>query len=198
MIRHINDRLDCLESRAPAIPASTIRFWRAAAAGTASTATAVVRRVNDAVSDIVSAGTTAGNTALGQARSSVERSNDFVGNRAAEATGQIRSSVERSAAFVGNRVAEATGQVRSSVERSADFVGDRVSEATGQAARQASDAVEALNDEISAAIDDAAVAVDPDRPLSEMTKAELYDLAQEREIEGRSTMSKRQLVAALS
>lgn len=39
---------------------------------------------------------------------------------------------------------------------------------------------------------------DPDyRPYEERTKAELYDLAQERNIEGRSTMSKKQLIAAL-
>lgn len=74
-------------------------------------------------------------------------------------------------------------------------------------ARRAEEKVEDLADEVSESVSDAAEYVsesaedlldEPDRrTYEERTKEELYELAAERDIEGRSTMTKDELIAAL-
>lgn len=80
-----------------------------------------------------------------------------------------------------------------SLRRNAETVARRVKAAatmTGEAAESAADAAKDTGDKVTAA----RTKVD----LREHTKAELYELASQRDIEGRSSMSKDELVDALS
>ena len=123
-----------------------------------------------------------------------------------------RTSVERSAetatlagsrlAAVGETLARANiraaktviGQTRSAIDRTIDFTGDRIAEVRGQASAQASAAASATN----TALVDATEQVASIKPLSALTKAELYEMAQAADLAGRGEMTKRQLVDALS
>ena len=127
-----------------------------------------------------------------------------------------RTSVERSAetatlagsrlAAVGETLARANiraaktmiGQTRSAIDRTIDFTGDRIAEVRGQASAQASAAASATNTALVDAVDDATEQVASIKPLSALTKAELYEMAQAADLAGRGEMTKRQLVDALS
>lgn len=89
-----------------------------------------------------------------------------------------------------------TGQARSAAGRATSAVKSSVSTTTGQARAQAGKTVDSVTDEVEGALDDAKVASDPDK-YADMTKAELYDRATELDIEGRSGMTKAELVGAL-
>lgn len=101
------------------------------------------------------------------------------------------------------------GTVRWVTGRTVDTAVVGAKTAAGQAKAQAGSVVDTMTDEAQAVADemvdlaeqtteavaDAAEAMAPD--YDEMTKAELYDLAQDRDLDGRSTMNKAQLVKAL-
>ena len=94
------------------------------------------------------------------------------------------------------------GQARSAVERTSKVAETTVKQTVGQAKRQAGATAAASRDATGELLDDAAAAVDPDASprgiaYENWTKSDLYDRAQELNIDGRSSMSKRQLIAAL-
>ncbi len=94
------------------------------------------------------------------------------------------------------------GQARSAVERTSSTARRTSKETIGQARAQTKRTGAAAQTATTALLDDAARAIDPDgdgRPasLQDWSKAELYERAQELEIEGRSSMSKPELVRAL-
>lgn len=93
------------------------------------------------------------------------------------------------------------GQARSAVDRSARQVRSGVNEVRGQTLAQVDRVASVAEREAESALDDAhdAMAPEPtDRDgLQLLTKQELYDRAQDLEIEGRSSMSKDELVDAI-
>ena len=111
-------------------------------------------------------------------------------------SGQARSAATRAATAVRTGVAETTGQARAATTRAATTVRDGVAETTGQAKAQAKKSVGSVSDEVEGALDDAKLATDPD-DYAEMTKSELYDRAAKLDIEGRSGMTKAELIGAL-
>lgn len=199
-ITSINDawteRLDELEEQLPSIPSKTLAVTRSS-----------VRRVNDVVEATASSlrsrvaavgddASTAVATTTGQARAAAKRSSATIESGVKQTTGQARSAVTKSADAVKRGVNETTGQARANLQRSTDAVTKGVAETTGQAKAQARRTVESAADELEGALDDAKVATDPD-DYTTWSKAELYDRAQELDIEGRSGMSKAELIGAL-
>ena len=93
----------------------------------------------------------------------------------------------------------ATGQARSAVSRTIETARNGVSEVVGQTKAQAERTVDAVEDAAQETIERADDVVDSisDAALEELTKDELYDLAQEADVPGRSSMSKDELVDAL-
>jgi cell division septum initiation protein DivIVA len=92
------------------------------------------------------------------------------------------------------------GQARSATERTVDAVGANTREVVGQARAQTGRVADQAQDSVEQLLDDATAAVETDkRParLEDLTKAELYERAQARDISGRATMSKPQLIRAL-
>lgn len=131
-------------------------------------------------------------------RASVRRTNDVMTS--------VVSDVARRVDHVVNTartgVATTTGQARSAVERTTDMTQNTMRETIGQARAQTSRTADEAARAAGALFDDAAVAIDPDAPprgvaYEEWTKADLYERAQQLEIDGRSLMSKPELIAAL-
>ncbi len=155
--------------------------------------TGQARAAVDKTTDTVKKGVT---QTTGQARAAVDKTSDAVKRGVSETTGQARAAVESTTDAVRKGVAETTGQARTNVERSVGTVKKGVSETTGQVAAQAERTVESAKDEIEGALDDAKVATEPD-DLAEWSKADLYERAQELDIEGRSGMTKAELIGAI-
>ncbi len=95
------------------------------------------------------------------------------------------------------------GQARSATARTVTAAGANTREVVGQARAQTARVADQAQTSVESLLDDATAAVEPDerskRParLEDLTKAELYDRAQDRDIAGRATMSKPQLIKAL-
>ncbi|MBT8144426.1 MAG: Rho termination factor N-terminal domain-containing protein [Gammaproteobacteria bacterium] len=102
-------------------------------------------------------------------------------NRLQETAGGI---VQRGRDVTENATSQAKAKARSSVRTAADYTEDKLD--------QAADVTEELADKAEDALDE------PDyRAYEERTYEELYELASERDIAGRSTMNKAELIAAL-
>jgi len=94
------------------------------------------------------------------------------------------------------------GQARSAVERTSSTAQRTSKQTVGQARAQAKITGKAARRSATALLDDATRAIEPDgdgktAALDGWTKADLYERAQELDIDGRSSMSKRELVRAL-
>jgi hypothetical protein len=122
-------------------------------------------------------------------RATVRRTNDIVVSVVSDVARRMDRVVNT--ARIGARTT--TGQARSAVERTSKMAeARRQASATGAAGRAATADL----------LDDATATIDPDASprgiaYEQWTKSDLYDRAQELDIEGRSGMSKRQLIAAL-
>lgn len=99
----------------------------------------------------------------------------------------------------GSSVGASTTAVRSTVQRNlrvvgrqADRTGERLEDRTEDAARKVAQAADTAVAETMAT-----GASEPDRPYEKWRKGELYERAQDLDIEGRSGMSKAELVRAL-
>jgi hypothetical protein len=101
----------------------------------------------------------------------------------------------------GDAVNTSVGQTRSAIDRTATVVRRNTNEAVGQARAQTKRSGQAAERGAVALLDDAARGVEPGNgtpaALDEWTKADLYDRAQELDIQGRSTMDKRELIDAI-
>ncbi len=173
-------RLDDLERALPPIPAKSVAFGRATVRRTNDVVTAVVSDVARRMDRVVTTARSGATTTTGQARSAVERTTEVGRRTMNETVGQARSGAKRTGKKAKTTMKETAGQARSQTARSADA---------------AATATEEL-------LDDATKAVDPNSApqgvaYEEWTKSALYDRAQELDIDGRSTMSKQQLIKAL-
>jgi hypothetical protein len=141
--------------------------------------------------------------------SPVDRAGDLVGavaDRAARTVSDIATDVGRRVrpvvSTIGNAWSTTVGQTRSAADRAGAAVAGSTREVTGQAAAQARRSSRAARTAGTALVDDAVRAVDaepsgPPAALERRTKDELYAMAQDEDIPGRSSMSKDELVAAL-
>jgi hypothetical protein len=131
-------------------------------------------------------------------RATVRRTNDVVTSVVADVARRVDTVV--TTARTGAKTT--TGQAKSAVKRTAKVAETTGKQTVGQAKRQAAETASATRRATGELLDDATATIDPaSRPrgvgYEEWTKADLYERAQELDIDGRSTMSKPELVAAL-
>jgi hypothetical protein len=192
----VTERLDSLEQSLPEIPSKAVAATRAS-----------VRRVNDAVgaaaSSVWSRAEDVGDetgaataTTTGQARAAAARSATTIERGVKQTTGQARAAAERTVDSVSRGVKETAGQARSNATKASEVVRRSVAETRGQARAQARRTADAVGDNVEGALDDAKVSVDPS-DLSQWSKSELYERAQELDIDGRSSMSKAELISGI-
>ncbi len=130
--------------------------------------------------------------ALAASRASARRVNDIV----ATAASSIMNRFDNVADDTSTAARTTSGQARSAASRAATAVRTGVAETSGQARAQVKKTVDSVSGEVEGALDDAKVATDPD-DLTEMTKSELYERATKLDVDGRSGMTKAELVGAL-
>lgn len=135
---------------------------------------------------------------LALGRASARRANDVVVSVVSDVARRVDTVVNTGR--TGARTT--TGQARSAVRRTSMVARTTAKQTIGQAKRQASATGAASRTAAGELLDDATAAIDPDASprgiaYEDWTKSELYERAQELDIEGRSSMSKRQLIAAL-
>lgn len=131
-------------------------------------------------------------------RATVRRTNDVV----TSVVSDVARRMDRVVTTARTGAKTTAGQARSAVERTSQVAQTTAKQTVGQARAQGSRTVDAAASATTGLLDDATATVDPDAAprgiaYEEWTKAELYDRAQELDLEGRSTMSKPELVAAL-
>jgi len=176
----LTQRLDQIESRLPPLSAKSFALGRA-----------TVRRGNDVVVSVVSDVARRVDTVVATARTGAKTT-----------TGQAKSSASRTAKVAESTAKQTAGQAKSAVSRTAKVAESTAKQTTGQAKRQARATADAAHDAANELVDDATISVDPDAhprgvAYEEWTKSDLYDRAQELDLEGRSTMSKPELISAL-
>ena len=154
-------------------------FNKAVAGASVDTARTVAGAVGDGLTNAFHIARDTGATVVGQAQSATERTVGQASNGAKQVAGQARAAGSRTVGQASKGVKEVTGQARAQGERANEQL-DRVTERTAERA-----------------ID----AVDPSpssgTPYEQWSKAELYERAQELDLDGRSSMSKQQLIKAL-
>lgn len=172
----VNQRLDKIEARLPKLPATIFRLQRSIGERVFSTTTDIANTLSRSLGRTGNTGETAAKTVFGTARWSA--------SKAAEETA------------TGVRRVVGQGKAQSKITR------ERVSREASRVARKAGEAVTDARDTVVDAIDAAEdVVSDTDdtagKAYEAWTKGELYERAQELDLDGRSTMSKKQLITAL-
>lgn len=126
--------------------------------------------------------------------------------RMIDTSGAVVSTIARQVeTFLGTASTSAktvVGQTRSGAQRTVKTAADASKQAVGQARAEMAQTVDAGVDATERLLDAGTRAVDPDVPSAglayeQWTKAQLYDRAQELDVDGRSSMSKKQLIVAL-
>lgn len=136
--------------------------------------------------------------AIGLSRATARR----VNATAADVANDVGRQLGLLSSTADDALSTSVGQARSAVERTSKTARRTSKEAVGQARAQGRRTGEAAEQSATALLDDATRAMEPegdDKPaaLDDWTKAELYEQAQELDIDGRSTMSKRELIRAI-
>lgn len=121
------------------------------------------------------------------------------------ATAVIGEVTERAGTIVDSTstaVQTVAGQARSAAERAARQTCSGIRQVRGQTGAQARQVGDTVHREVEAAATDAENSMAPDpngrRELQSLTKSDLYDRAQDLDIDGRSSMTKEQLVDAIA
>jgi hypothetical protein len=103
------------------------------------------------------------------------------------------------ASFVAGRTV--VGQTRAAIDRTVTSTQRGVAEVSGQVEAQGAAVADTIDHEANRVVDRAIDVVDstppPGTPYESWTREQLYQRAQELDIEGRSSMSKQQLIRAL-
>jgi cell division septum initiation protein DivIVA len=155
------------------------QFNKAMVGASVDTARSVVSVLGEGMTTAFYIFRDAGSTVAGQAESASKRTANEASNGAKQVVGQARSAAGRTADQASKGAKEVTGQVRAQGQRA----GDRLDRVADRTTKRAIDAVDQ--------------SPSSGTPYEQWSKADLYERAQELDIDGRSTMSKTQLIKAL-
>ena len=114
---------------------------------------------------------------------------------AMQMVGMGTRKAREAADYAGDRASDAAAYARDKADDARNYAREKA----GDALDAADDAVESASETAEDMIERAESAIDDAdrRPYEERTYEELYELAQERDIDGRSTMNKDELIDAL-
>ena len=174
--RRIDHNLDRLEQQLPALPAAGLRLQRALVARGCAMANGLAETWWGSIETTADRAGTAAATVVGTSQAAGERASDAVVTAARQVVGQTEAQTRAV-------VDRAERELTDAADSTAQMAGGAVADATR-------------------AVDAAVVAADPERTptgdaYQDLTKAELTRRARALDIQGRSRMSKDELIAAL-
>lgn len=181
----INERLDEVENQLPAVPKAVFRFNRAATER-------VVGGTERAIDVVTETFENMGEFASDNARHMVDTANKYTGEFGDLAETRVKTLMTTAQKFANDaqRFAEDSFDVASEgFKRVAGQFGIALGEAEEKVVESVSTATRKV--EVSEARAEKA-------HLAKMTKAELYEMAKDLDIDGRATMSKAELVKAIA
>lgn len=190
----VTDSLDRIESVLPAVPARVFRLQRTVAGTMCDRTATVVQAISDSSRNLFETARISGQTVTGQARAATEDVaktarvgvNTVVG-QARAATAGVAKSARSNARTVAGQAGAQGRRVGTKANREATGLIDSAIDSLEGAVETAERTVADVSD-----VSDAGSG-----PYESRTKAELLERAKELGIEGRSTMSKPQLIRAL-
>lgn len=195
---NINAGLDKLEAALPTVPARVLHLQRAVANAYYERTTEFWMTVATQTKDFAEAVRTGANTVTGQAKAALgdfaktaqTGANTVVGQARAVATDVAKNAQTGANTVVGQAAAQGR-KVAKVAETNTTKVIDTAISAVDEAVTEATEVVEGAVEDV--------VETTPGsgKPYEQWTKAELLERARELEIEGRTSMSKRQLITAL-
>lgn len=177
VIERIDGALEDLESRLPGPLAAPIGLQRAVAERAAGSAQAAASQTGRSASRVATVAANAARTVLGTARWTLRTTAKAASTAQRTVTGQAKAQ--------GQRVADTMGA-------EVGTLASKVTEAGAKAGRRTTNAIDA-----------ATTAVESDTPLTnesldDLSKDELYRRARTQGIEGRSNMTKAELIDAIA
>ena len=190
--------LDRVEHALPTIPARLFRLQRTIAGTTYDRSVSTFKAVTDSTKAVLDVARVSGKTVTGQTRAATEDVAKATRTGVNTVVGQARSATAR--------VTETARTNARTVGGQATAQGRKVSKQANREATGLIDAaIEAVEGDVDAAVTGAETAADraaattpgSSKPYEQWTKAELLERAKELDIDGRSGMSKGQLIKAL-
>ena len=173
------ERLDKLESNLPAVSARVLRLQRTIAGAAYDRTAAVVTTVAENTKAFLDTARISGKTVTGQARAAGSDVLTTASTGAKTVAGQATKAASDVAASTRAGARTVSGQSKAQ--------GKKVSRAaTARATKVVDSAIDAIEDKPGTG-----------KPYEQWTKAELVERAQELDIDGRSGLNKKQLIAAL-
>jgi hypothetical protein len=197
----LTEQLDKLESNLPAVSARVLRLQRTLAGAAYDQTAAVVTTVAQNTRAFLDTARISGKTVTGQARAAgsdvlttASTGAKIVAGQARAAGSDVLTTASTGAKTVTGQATRVAADVATSTRRGARTV-------SGQAGAQGKKVSKAASSRATKVVDSAIDAVEdkPGRgkPYEQWTKAELVDRATELDIDGRSGLNKKQLIAAL-
>ncbi|MET0461441.1 MAG: Rho termination factor N-terminal domain-containing protein [Ilumatobacteraceae bacterium] len=197
----LTEQLDKLESNLPVVSARVLRLQRTLAGAAFDRTAAIVTTVAENTKAFLETARVSGKTVTGQARaagsdvlSTTSTGIKTVTGQARAAGSDVLNTASTGAKTVAGQATRAASDVASTTKTGARTVsgqskaqGKKVSKAaTAQATKTVDSAIDAVEDKPGTG-----------KPYEQWTKAELLERAQDLDIDGRSGLNKKQLIAAL-
>jgi len=185
--------LDRLEEALPTIPARVLRLQRTATSAYYDRTTQFWTTVADQTKGLLKVARTSTNTVTGQARSAASDVAKTAQTGTATVVGQARAAATDVAKTTRTSAKRVSGQASAQTRK----VAKRAEQGTTKVIDQAMDNFEDTIDEAAAAVDAVTPTPGSGKPYEQWTKAELLERAKDLDVDGRTMMSKKQLISAL-
>lgn len=198
---NVNAGLDKLEAALPTIPSKVLHLQRAMTNAYVERTTEFWTNVADQTKGLVQAVRTGTNTVTGQARAAFGDVAKTAQTGSATVVGQARAAADEFAAATRTSAKTVAGQATAQTRRVAKTAGTGTAKVLDNAIdavdETVDDAVEIADKAAAKAAETADTKAATGRAYEQRTKAELLERAKELNIEGRTAMSKKQLITAL-
>ena len=191
---NVNAGLDKLEESLPTIPARVLHLQRAVANAYYERTTEFWMTVATQTKDFAENVRTGANTVTGQAKAAFADFAKTAQTGANTVVGQARSAATDVAKNAQTGTNTVVGQAAAQGRKVAKVAEKNTSKVIDTAIKNVEDAADAVEGVVEDVVD---TAPGSGTPYEQWTKADLLARAKETGVEGRTTMSKRQLIAAL-